>query len=356
MPSAQQERLDERSERVPSRRRATFGAFIPLLAAACASEPGHPESPYPLDEQLTLEHVQAKATHNSYHVATTKLLEAWSYTQRPLFDQLEDEGVRGVELDVHYMASTGSLEVFHIGDLDEGTTCRLFRSCLAELARWSAGHRGHMPISVQIEPKAGFDGPDAETAFTLVEQEIQEALGEERLVTPAQVQGDHPTLRDAIATDGWPTLATSRGKFLFYLNNNGAIREAYTHGGRDLLGRLLFVESSPGNPFASFAVLDDPTADADAIQNALGAHLLIRARADKAGVEAKAGDPSRRDLAFASGAQWVGTDFPEPAPRIDYFVDVPGGTPARCNPKKAPADCTPEAIENPRALRTSWIP
>ncbi|HJV43518.1 Ca2+-dependent phosphoinositide-specific phospholipase C, partial [Caulobacter sp.] len=45
--------------------------------------------------------------------------------------------------------------------------------------------------------------------------------------------------------------------------------------------------------------------------------------------------------AFASGAQYVSTDFEEPRPDIgSYAVRLPGGAPARCNPVRA-AGCKP---------------
>jgi hypothetical protein len=32
---------------------------------------------------------------------------------------------------------------------------------------------------------------------------------------------------------------------------------------------------------------------------------------------------------------------------LAYVVQIPDGTPARCNPVTAPADCTPLALEDP---------
>jgi hypothetical protein len=30
----------------------------------------------------------------------------------------------------------------------------------------------------------------------------------------------------------------------------------------------------------------------------------------------------------------------------DYYLEIPGGMPACCNPVSAPVDCSPEALEN----------
>ena len=43
----------------------------------------------------------------------------------------------------------------------------------------------------------------------------------------------------------------------------------------------------------------------------------------------------------------ISTDFPAKVEEYDYWVEIPDGTPSRCNPLSAPNYCTPEAIENP---------
>jgi hypothetical protein len=46
----------------------------------------------------------------------------------------------------------------------------------------------------------------------------------------------------------------------------------------------------------------------------------------------------------------VGTDYPVKVNGVDYVVEIPGGTPSRCNALTAPAECTPEAIEDPKFI------
>ncbi len=55
-----------------------------------------------------------------------------------------------------------------------------------------------------------------------------------------------------------------------------------------------------------------------------------------------------RDAAIASGAQWVSTDYEVPGRAYGqpYFVSIPGGTPARCNPINSPSWCTSGQIES----------
>jgi hypothetical protein len=80
--------------------------------------------------------------------------------------------------------------------------------------------------------------------------------------------------------------------------------------------------------------------------------FIVRTRSDADLVEARNRDVTRRDIALRSGAQIVSTDFEVAVPAIggDYVVQIPGGTPARCNPVNAPKRCKPSDVENPRQL------
>ena len=63
--------------------------------------------------------------------------------------------------------------------------------------------------------------------------------------------------------------------------------------------------------------------------------------------EARTGDTTRRDAAFASGAQIVSTDYEVEDPRWPGFVtDLPGDGPARCNPVSAPEGCEDAAFDD----------
>jgi hypothetical protein len=112
----------------------------------------------------------------------------------------------------------------------------------------------------------------------------------------------------------------------------------------------MFVDSEPGVPYEAVYVLNDPVADAAAIQTAVSQGFIVRTRADADMVEPLANDTTRRDAALASGAQIISTDVPIKIDRFEYFVEIPGGTPSRCNPLNAPGECTSEAIEDPRLL------
>jgi hypothetical protein len=313
-------------------------------SSAESASPGHGpvvhpprDHGYPMDGVLRMNHVQLKATHNSYHVETPgNSLAEWHYTHAPLDVQLESQGVRGIELDTRYVADNDRFEVFHIPALDEQTTCRAFVDCLSVVRAWSEAHPHHEPIFVQVEPKDVPPG-DAEPYFEKMEKEILAAWPRERIIAPDDVAGDAPTLREAITTRGWPTLAQARGTILFYVDNLDTWRGPYTRGGTSLAKRLMFVNSAENDPLAAVVIINDPTERAR-IDAAARAGLIVRTRADEAGLA------EQRAAALASGAHALSSDFPA-------MFAIPEGTPSRCNPVTAPPGCTSIAIEDPAKLR-----
>ena len=61
-----------------------------------------PTFDYPLDDVLRLNHLQAKSTHNSYHIEGEESgIPDWAYTHAPLDVQLGEQGVRHFELDLY---------------------------------------------------------------------------------------------------------------------------------------------------------------------------------------------------------------------------------------------------------------
>jgi hypothetical protein len=196
-----------------------------------------------------------------------------------------------------------------------------------------------------LEPKNGFTPEDPEGYFSKLEGEILSVFVRERIVTPDEVQAGSATLGAAVAKHGWPTLGQTRGRILFFLDDSGAVRDAYSRGGSSLEDRLIFVDSAPGDATAAVAILNSPVADAGAIHAALAANLLVRTMTDDP-PDDDAAVAAGFDAGLAAGATWLSTNFPAPVPGRAYSAAVVGGTPARCNPVVAPASCTPEDIEN----------
>ncbi len=316
-------------------------------------------SAYPLDNALRLNQVQVLATHNSYHIQQDVPIPAsqtTQYTHAPLDQQLEAQGVRGFEIDV-VNAPDGQFPVVHTPVVDATSNCTPLAQCLTVVSQWSRAHPGHVPIFILIEPKnddidfvidpslrrfdaAGLDQLDAV---------VRSSLGRQ-LITPDSVRGNSTTLRDAVTGKGWPALAKTRGKVLVTLNTGGAIRDAFLQGHPSLEKRAMFVTAAEQSPAAAVIKLDEP--DEQQIQRLVKEGFIVRTRADADLIEARNHDVTRREVALRSGAQIVSTDFEVPVPAIggDYVVQMPGGTPARCDPVKAPRNCRPTDVENPKHL------
>ena len=311
---------------------------LPLFFACSGPTP-------PLDDELRLNHLQSKGTHNSYHVQPTELvLDEWRYTHKPLDEQLDTQGVRHFELDLHRDDPGGPLITRHLATLDPLSNCPLLSDCFDRIARWSAAHPLHHPIIVIMELRIELVPGTVESLFSEMDLEAKRAFGD-TLFTPDMLRGGAATIREVVLREGWPTLGQVRGKVIVALNEGGDFRRLYTKEDHDLEGRAMFVTAEPEHPYAALIKRDD-AASAD-IGMLVGQGYLVRTRADSDTVEARANDRTHLEMALASGAQLVSTDFPEKVEGLDYFVEIPGGTPSRCSPVGAPASCTSLAIEDP---------
>lgn len=345
---------DEESPASPASDAGTDGPFEKADGAVCppplgtpASRPTARPTAGPLDDVLRINQLQAKATHNSYHVQKPGSLAEFAYTHKPIDEQLDTQGVRALEIDLHFDYECQRHEVFHLPLVDDQTTCRHFTECLAVVRKWSDEHLGHHPLFVQLEPKN--DGADdAAMRLDIIEREILSVFPRDAIITPDEVKGGAATLAAAVA-NGWPTLGKTRGRVLFYMLASGGMRDEYTHGGKDLAGRLMFVSSHPTEPFGSIVIVDDPTREAARIEAALAAGMIVRTFAENFAALELATTQSQ--TALDSGAQIIATDYPAKTATSTWVFENPG-TPSRCNVKTAPMTCTNEAIESPDRLAT----
>lgn len=357
---------------------------------------------------LRMNHVQVLGTHNSYHLEPyPELLQiikqfepqqalTFEYSHRPLTEQLGQLGIRQVELDVFAdpgpaplfasplgesvakgptsvpiagMTAPG-LKVLHIQDIDYRSTCLTLVACLQEIATWSAANPHHLPILVLIEakddpltlpagiPPAAVPVPIGAAELQSIDDAIRSVFAPALLITPDNVRGSRATLEEAVLKDGWPSLDQARGRVLFALDNRDATRDAYIAGHASLQGRVMFTSSDPGTPEAAFVKLNDPIADLALIKSLVSSGYLVRTRADADTVEARTGATARRDAAFASGAQFVSTDYPELDARLGtgYSVLLPGGKEGRCNPVLSVAACTATTFDPPPAPTPTVTP
>ncbi len=323
-----------------------------LPAAAEAKQSALPvDYGYSRDDELRINHLQVKGTHNSYHRRPAfSLVSEHNYEQAPLDVQLGEYGVRAVELDIH--PSSRGYEVYHLPVIDSRSTCALLVDCLAVLKSWSDSNPGHHPLFVWIEPKDEF----GRGVFDMdaLDAEILSVWPEGRLVTPALVKGDQASVREAIVERGWPTLGQVRGRAMFMLLDRGRQRDAYLRGERGpgaLDGRVLFVHANPADfdaPFAAVAKIDDPSSRH--IPVALAKGIIV---GSNIGSASRSDDGNLRKLqaGLRSGSHLLTGDFPAPVKGRSYWFKMPGGTPSRCNPITAPGNCSSLDVEDPAVLR-----
>lgn len=364
---------------------------------ACASSFMSAQAPA-IDDTLKLNQIQVIGTHNSYHAglapSDAKLLQSKSprsfdgldYAHQPLPAQFE-AGVRQIELDVFADTKGGlyahplfpqlvtaahlppdppfdpeglmlkpGFKVMHVQDVDYRSTCEPFIACLQQVRDWSHAHPDHLPLFILVETKQEamrdrdglhFTVPESFTpaVFDALDAEIRSVFPPAELITPDDVRGSYDTLNGAVLAGNWPTLASARGKVVFLLDQR-SVGPAYLEGHPSLRGRVLFTNSTPGQPDAAFIERNEgPAAD---IEQLVRQGYLVRARTDSDTREARTNSTANRDAMIASGAQLLSTDYPvnEPARwEGHYSVELPGGSTGRVNPVNASASLTGQPLQ-----------
>jgi Phosphoinositide phospholipase C, Ca2+-dependent len=347
------------------------------------------------DKVVHVNQLQVIGSHNSYHAGfapserkhlemkNPKALRSLDYHHAPLADQLLG-GVRQIEIDVFSDAQGGrfahpaivrevaaaglptdpdfdpqhemdepGFKVMHVQDMDERSTCHTFVACLTAVRTWSKQHPQHVPIFILVETKEGGlrDMPDAvktepftPAVFDALDAEIRSVFKPGEMITPDEVRGNAPTLVEAIHAGGWPTLAKARGRVIFLMDQQHA-GPVYTEGHPSLRGRILFTNALPGAPDAAFVEQNNGTREE--IDALVKQGYMVRTRTDEGTEQARTNDTTRRDLALASGAQMISTDYPssEPSSWTTFSVGLPNGLVARCNPVNKPAGCIDNLLE-----------
>ena len=233
------------------------------------------------------------------------------------------------------------LKVQHVQDIDFRSHCLTFRACLSIFKAFNQAQPNHLPIFISLNlkteaiqlPGAAVPLPFDVDAFQSLHTDIVTALGEDRVITPSEVQGRSTSLRSQITTHGWPPLDQMRGRFLFLIDEKSEKTALYLKAFGEQ-ARLLFLNLPPEHDQAAILIMNHPDRAFDAIQARVREGYLVRTRADADTREARAEDTSRRQLAFDSGAQFISTDYYEPDPRFGghYQVIFPDGRYVRENP------------------------
>ena len=358
---------------------------LAAIAAFVASAPTAHGSPR---GAVRLNHLQVIGTHNSYHLEASQAESALrrsagyddsavAYSHLPVYEQLERQQVRQLEFDLFADPDGGryatprlgelagepvhdpemlkpGTKVLHIQDYDYRSNCLSLVRCLQQVRDWSRAHRRHVPLAILLDFKdaplpAGLPAtvPLTWTAARMdeVDREIRSVFRRRELIVPDDVRRGRRSLSATITRSGWPSLARARGKVMFLMSNRGIHRSRYLSGHPSLGRRVAFTNSTPGRPDAAFVEVTDPRGSgARRIRRLVRRGFIVRTRADADTVEARANDMTRARRALTSGAHWVSTDFPAGGTAAPfgspYFVRLPGGSAARCNPVTAPRGCS----------------
>jgi Phosphoinositide phospholipase C, Ca2+-dependent len=363
----------------------SLGAFLSALSCLAAA-PGSNNS-------VKINQIQVIGTHNSYHAGLAsseaklleqknpKLYQSLEYRHRPL-DQELSSGVRQIELDIYAdseggryahpmgpdaVAAAGSpkdpdfdpaglmkqpgFKVMHVQDLDYRSTCQQLIACLKIVRAWSQAHKDHVPIFILLETKQSELPPQyharspekfTSATFDALDAEIRSVFRPGEMITPDQLRGKHATLEEAVLRNEWPTLAAARGKVVFLMDQR-PVGPVYLEGHPSLRGRIIFTNAEPGQPDCAFTEENDGAQEEIATLVRKG--YLVRTRTDAA-KQARTNDTARREIALASGAQLLSTDYPqsEPSQWTPYSVSLPGGAVARCNPVNGPPFCSNQSF------------
>ena len=350
------------------------------------------------DASVRINQIQVIGTHNSYHAGfapseaaiirgkNREAFEGLDYSHPPLDQQLS-AGVRQLEIDVYADAKGGrfahpaitgwtsaaklpadpeldrkheldapGFKVMHVVGVDQRSSCLTFVGCLRVVRSWSEAHPQHLPVFLLIETK--YDKPKAPpragtveeeaftpTVFDALDAEIRSVFAAGEIVTPDKVRGGHDTLPEAIRAGGWPTLAATRGKVVF-LMDQASMSSVYTEGHTALRGRILFTNAEPGTADAAFIERNSGTAAE--ISALVKQGYLVRTRTDEPTADARTNNTVKREQALGSGAQILSTDYPENEPARwegHYHVELPGHRYFRCDPANAPAGCKDDLLE-----------
>ncbi len=372
--------------------------MLPLLAALAVAA-----TPCPVGDEsapcvrarmdaLGMNDLMAVGTHNSYKLpppademaamvaARGQAALGIDYGHRPLSEQL-DAGARQLEIDIvadpeggryakpltvfgrgtvmtpEVAAAMGrpGFKTIHMPDVDFRSSCVTFVACLKEVRAWSDAHRDHAPILIMMNAKDGaasIPGGVVPLAFTEklyddLDAEIRSVFGDDRLITPDQVQGKAKTLREGVLAGGWPKLGAARGKVFFALDESPEKVAVYRGKRASLEGRAVFINTDEASPAAAYLTLNDPIGQKDRIAAAVKAGFIVRTRADADTWAARKNDVAQRTAALTSGAQYVSTDYMWADPRLPggYTVRLTGGDVAVCNPVRAAKACNGLAIE-----------
>ena len=260
-----------------------------------------------LDSGVKYNEVAFLATHNSYQRLITdqsKRLQlplnmlSFGVMQLAMFSKNDYEndtltgqfehGIRSIELDVEARVEGGNLSftVMHEPVLDSASTCLDFEGALEEISFWSDHNPDHLPITILLEAKTAVPNIDGLEPFTVDHAKefdalLRKGLGD-KLMTPADMLGDHATFKDMREADDWKPLKDMLGKVLVVLHESKLAKEYVkldeTMGTQAMFPSVLYKDRDIAQ--AGFILENNPKKAVARIDFYREQNYVVRTRAD----------------------------------------------------------------------------
>ena len=289
------------------------------------------------DPRIQFNEVRLLASHNSYKktlpdniyqlsvpIFGADRFKEFLYEHSTPVNQLGN-GVRGLEFD--FRSQTDGFKIFHGPIVDNGSNSPDLAMTLEELSLWSRANPGHLPVTILMEPKddPSFMNPNFQKMnrerFKELDNTIRDILGEDRLITPADLMGDCASPAELVETNAWPSLQSLRGKFLFMLHPHRTYTDLYINMDKTLRTQVLVpavwhYELDKFYPYTAFVIYNDP--EIEPIRALVDRHYIVRTRMDNLLFY----DEPRKERALASGAQILSTDLEKDVirPQLEYVA------------------------------------
>lgn len=169
--------------------------------------------------------VQFKSCHNTYDPAHAVSL-----------GQALDASCLNIEIDVvklddgNYTPGDGRVFGVAHGGGDNRNNCghdryggnRDLGECLLDLMRWHELNPRHLPITVNLDFKDGWD-PDRDFTSWELDELILRIVPRSLISTPSDLKGAFVSARQAAQQGSWPTMSEMGGKFVFVMNGGAPL-------------------------------------------------------------------------------------------------------------------------------------
>lgn len=233
----------------------------------------------------------------------------------PTVSEQLNNGIYSLEIDIETFDRDGeiSFTCMHSPTLDMTTSCYDFSLLLKEISMWSDNNPNHLPITIIVEPKSFFIPLEDMKFFNLdyalaFDEALRAGLGD-KLFTPADMLRDYESFGAMRAADDWCEVEDMLGKVLILLHDCN-VTEKYIETDSSLKSQAMFPmlrEEDTDRDCASFLLINDPEdAYASSEEIIKDGKFVVRTRAD----QFTSVSQENRELALASGAQIVSTDYP----------------------------------------------